>query len=236
MKYLLVVAHADPKGESTTYQLCNHSKKALEAAGHEVRVVDLIKDGFLECPSEKDFINIGEGRFDYAALQRPENLSPVIVKQQKNLEWAENVIVFAPIWFYTLPACFTSYVQRVFTEGWGYTIGAKPERQVLAGRSIMFVILTGAGLEVYSHGGRYQSLEALMYPWTYCFWFMGFKVKYTFPMYSAAYLPKEVLDARIPKLVDAVLNVNARKPLPFKPKYDGMDGIEVFAKIQDIDA
>ena len=107
MKYLLLIVHADPRGQSTSHQLAARTKAVLEQNHHEVKIVDLIKAGFKENASEDDFIDKKpDQKFSYLDLQKPSNLSPVIVEQQNNLKWS-NLVLHVTITFPRIhPTCF----------------------------------------------------------------------------------------------------------------------------------
>ena len=59
MKYLILIAHASPKADSSAHKLAAEAKEALLGKKHEVRVVDLVKEGFKENASADDFVDIG---------------------------------------------------------------------------------------------------------------------------------------------------------------------------------
>ena len=235
MKYLILIAHADPKSDSSAHKLAAEAKKTLLEQNHEVRVVDLVKEGFKENASADDFVDIGTGRFSYGGLQKRENLCKTIRDQQANLEWCECLLVFAPIWFYTLPACFLSFMQRVLTNGWGYDFSIPREKLALYGRKAMLVITAGAGPECYSHLGEYQSLEGMLYQTTYCLHGCGFDVKRTFPVYYASELKPEDFAERAKKAAKAVAEISSRPSLPFEEKHEGKDQVELFLHLNDID-
>lgn len=180
-------------------------------------------------------MDIGTGKFNVSALQSRESLIPALQIQQDNVTWAENVIVFSPIWFFTLPACFWSYLQRIYTAGWGYVVGQPRDKQTLLGRRIMFVLCAGGGIETYSHLGKLHSMEAVLYPITYTFNYMGFDCKRSISIYNTFSLKPEVLEARKKVVINAALNIVDRENLPFNIKHENMDGVEVFARLADYD-
>ena len=235
MKYLFLIAHGTMKEDSSAHKLAREAEKTLKAENHEVRVVDLVKAGFKENPSPDDFQEVGEGKFSYGLLQKRENLSKTILEQQENLLWCDNLIIFAPIWFFTLPACFLSYMQRVLTNGWGYDFSTTRDKLALFGRQAMIVMTSGAGHETYSHLGRYQSVEAMLYQITYCLHGCGFEVKRTFPVYYASSLNAEQFEARAKQAAAAVSRINERPSLPFAAKHEGKDQVELFITLDDID-
>jgi putative NADPH-quinone reductase len=56
MRVLLLVAHGDYDGKSNSHLLVQSADDSLKSAGHEPRLVDLAKSGFLVGSSKSDFL------------------------------------------------------------------------------------------------------------------------------------------------------------------------------------
>ena len=66
MKFLFIIAHGDTTESSHAHVLAKSAQETLPAAGHEVRVVDLVKTTFKQCASPADFLKVPEGeKFSY---------------------------------------------------------------------------------------------------------------------------------------------------------------------------
>jgi putative NADPH-quinone reductase len=236
--YLFVISHPDLKGQSTSHQLANAAKAALTSAGHQVRVVDLIRAGFNVGASPSDFVNVpGDKRLSYAELQTPDNISASIKEQQANVDWASHVIVFGPIWFYRYPASFSAYTERVFTPGWAYDMELPREKLGLYGKKILFVMTTGGPSEFYAHAGPLTSLEGLLYTTTFAYYGMGFQVYRSQGVWQSAVIPKEAFAEVVRKFTRALLNLEKRPLLPFADpaKKAGVDELQVFAELANIE-
>ena len=236
MKYLFVIAHADTTGTSTSHSLAKSAETFLKSNGHEVRVVDLVKAGFKECGSPDDFVDpkkSGE-RFSYSGLQHNrDNLSPLIREQQENLLWCDYFVVFGPMWFYRLPACFSSYIERVFTGGWAYNFDVTRDKLPLHGTKALIVITTGGSKDYYEHLKGITSLDALLYFTTYGLNGCGMDVLRSQGIFSAP-LDQEKLKLQGELLNKALLKLDKRPILPFGTKAEGNDELATFMELPNI--
>ncbi|WP_075222535.1 NAD(P)H-dependent oxidoreductase [Acuticoccus yangtzensis] len=100
-RVLIVLCHPNP--ESLTHHLAAKSRAALEAAGHEVRVVDLYADGF-------DPVMSREERAGYHA---PGDNEIPVAEHLAHLRWCEGVLFHYPTWWFGLPAMLKGWLDRV---------------------------------------------------------------------------------------------------------------------------
>lgn len=237
MKYLFVIAHADPNGQTTAYKLANTAKSVLETAGSEVKIVDLIQTPFLECASAKDFKKVPEGAyFSYGDLQKNNNVVDCIKEQQALITWCTHLIVFGPMWFLRLPSIFYSWVERVFTSDWSWELpeGVSPPG---VGKKALFVITTGAGSDYYGHGNGLTSLDGLFYSTTFELACVGFEVYRSQGIWDPRKMSQEEFDAMLEKFGKAILNLENRPLLKFndKEKPEGVDDIQRFAELANLE-
>ena len=236
MKFLFIIAHGDTTESSHAHVLAKSAQETLTAAGHEVRVVDLVKTTFKQCASPADFLKVPEGeKFSYGALQSRDNLSPEIREQQENLLWCTHLIVIGPMWFYKYPACFYAWTERVWTGGWAWDFSKKREELALFGRKALLVMTTGGPSEYYSHGGM-SSLDGLMYTTTFGMNGCGMTVLRSQGIWAASHLSAEQFQVEVEKFGKALLNIEKRPALPFndpqRPK--DVDELEVFVKLPNL--
>ena len=229
-KYLVVVAHANPNETSTSHLLARAAIKGLSGAGHEVRYVDLIKEGFLECASKADFKEIDD-RFDYTELQdqekHPNNIADVIVKQQENLKWANYLIVIGPMWFWHYPACFYAYFERIFTKGF------HPFKDT---KKVLLVTTCGCKADRFEHLKGITTVDGLMFTTTFSFNRCGLEVFRTLPIFDCTTeTPKERLNKLEQEFVKVLLNIEKRPLLDFTPQENsGKDVMEIFASLPNL--
>ena len=240
MKVLLVIAHVDPNREATAYRLANAAKEVLTAAGHEVKVTDLIHEGFDKCATPDDFKELPNGgkNFGYNRCQgKEENYIDVIQKQHELIKWATHLIIFAPMWMYRLPSCFYAWFERVFTFGFAYDYQHTLDNGLLAGRKVSFVVTFGGTFQHFA-GNGYSPLEACLYSSTYGFRYVGIKPTRTFGYFSA--LNPEVVAKEteyLEKFKKAIVKVDSWPLLPTmstKPESGKPNDAEVLAKLDPL--
>jgi putative NADPH-quinone reductase len=234
-KFVIIVSHPDPKGEGVSHRLANSAKDALTKAGHEVKIVDLIKTSFNEGASVKDFVKVNEGKFEYASNQRKENLSAVIKEQQDLLLWCTHLILIGPMWFYRFPASLYAWMERVLTIGFAYDLQKKPNELPLHGKKVLFVITTGGPGEFYSHGAV-TSLDAILYPTTKGFELSGMTIFRSQGIFAAGHVPPATLDPVVAKFGQAMVNIDKRPVLQHKRPGapSDKDDVEVFASLPNV--
>ncbi|MCX6388039.1 MAG: NAD(P)H-dependent oxidoreductase [Solirubrobacterales bacterium] len=100
----VIVGH--PAGESFAGSLAASYIEGAEAAGNEVRVVNL---------AEIEFDPIL--RTGYAGKQP---LEPDLVVAQEAISWAEHIVFAYPVWWGSMPAILKGFVDRVFLPGFAF--------------------------------------------------------------------------------------------------------------------
>lgn len=121
---LLVVAH--PRPDSLTAQVAERSRRRLEAAGHQVDLLDLYAEGFdprLTPPDEPDWGN------------RDKVYSAEVRSHMERISAAHTLVVVFPVWWYAPPAILKGWIDRVWNYGFAY--GRSQPR--LAGKRIVWI-------------------------------------------------------------------------------------------------
>ena len=111
-RVLLVLAHPVPA--SLVAAAAERAKAAAERAGHEVRVIDLYRDGFdpvLSLPQWRSHEAGHAGR-------------PDVVDHAASLRWAESLLFVYPTWFGAQPAILKGWFDRVWIEGVAFRLAA----------------------------------------------------------------------------------------------------------------
>ena len=165
---LIVYAHPDP--DSLTAALKDVAVQQLRADGHAVRVSDLYAMGWKAHADADDFGEVTEDNFMLAsgAAYRDGTLGADIRAEQDKLLWADTVLLFFPLWWFSMPAILKGWVDRVFTCGFAYGAGgtAIPRYGAgrLAGRRAMLVVTIGGKQPSYSDRGINGPVEDLLFP------------------------------------------------------------------------
>ncbi|EAY00346.1 Flavodoxin-like fold family protein [Trichomonas vaginalis G3] len=185
MRVLILVAHPDPTHEATSFRFALSAKAALEAAGNEVRYVNLIAEGFDKAGSAGDFKQLKTDPFTYDGNQMiKDNLIDCIKVQQENLLWSTHVVIFAPLWFGRLPSCFYCYTERVLSFPFAYDYENYIEKGFLKGRKVTSIISTGVDSSFFDPKNG-NTLDAYAWSAMYGFDYSGFTILRSLGIYSA---------------------------------------------------
>ena len=109
MKILAVIAH--PNKESFTHALMNEFISSTESAGNTVVIADLYAEGFDPCFNMHDIALYGGAGA----------VSEEIAREHKRIMDAEAIVLFFPVWWWSMPAILKGWVDRVFTSGFAFT-------------------------------------------------------------------------------------------------------------------
>ncbi len=127
MSKKILIVNANPKTESLCKAL---SEKYAEVAGerNDVRIIHL---------NELDFqIDLKEGYDEVIPLEWSLEFF------QKELTWAEHVVIVSPVWWGSMPAKFKGLIDRTFLSGFAfkYEKGKTIPKKLLAGRTSELIV------------------------------------------------------------------------------------------------
>lgn len=167
MKIHIVYAH--PHTASLNAALRDEAVQTLEGLGHTVTVSDLYAMEWKAVADYDDFGPTENERFMFAAGEAWEKgqLTEDVKAEQAKLLAADLVILQFPLWWYTVPAILKGWIDRVFTNGFGYGTSRDWPRfgdGVLAGRRAMVVVTAGAAESHLSDRGVNGSIDDLLFP------------------------------------------------------------------------
>ncbi|MDH6679086.1 NAD(P)H dehydrogenase (quinone) [Rhodococcus sp. LBL1] len=147
-KILAVVAH--PEGDSLTWGIANQFSSAIAESGRaDIHVVDLVGDAF--SPTFGDM--------DHALYQGKTGTPDDVAKYQRLLDSSDALVVFFPVYWWSLPGVLKGWMDRVFTRGWAFDyLPDGSARGELGDLAIHLVAVAGVGEETYE---RYGYLEAM---------------------------------------------------------------------------
>ena len=128
MNILVVIGHG------RTDSLCHHLQRsvcsALTGLGADVRVEDLLADGF------DPVLRIPEG----ASHALPEHGGEIARRYQEDVGWMDAVVIVHPVWWFAPPAILKGWVDQVLVDG--VAIKQPPEgppKPLLGGRRALVV-------------------------------------------------------------------------------------------------
>lgn len=100
----IYILNGHPAAKSLSKSFSETYAKAATAAGHEVRLQDISALSF-----DMDFERAGYGDV--------KPLEPDLERVLSDLEWAEHVVIFTPMWWGSLPAKLKGLFDRAFLPG-----------------------------------------------------------------------------------------------------------------------
>jgi putative NADPH-quinone reductase len=120
-RVVLTIGHG--KAESLCHHLTRVASQALREAGAELRVQDLLADGF------DPVLRLPPGARHAPRLKAAED--PLVHRYQQDVLWADRHVIVHPAWWFSPPAILTGWVERVLAEGIAFE---QPEGSPPAGR------------------------------------------------------------------------------------------------------
>lgn len=117
MRALVIVAH--PTAESYCHALAQRAVAGLEAAGHDVTVLDLYAEGFrVAMTTEERLAYDGEEPI----------LDPVVARHAAAVLAADALVFVYPTWWSGLPAILKGWLERVLVPGVGFRFDERTGR------------------------------------------------------------------------------------------------------------
>lgn len=149
-RILIIQGHPDPKGGHLCHALAQAYADGAAEAGHQVRRVEVAQ---LDFPLLRS-----------AATWEHEPLPPVLQPAQDDIEWAQHLVVFFPLWLGDMPALLKGFLEQVARPGFAF----KPSRdgsgfgkKGLSGRSARLVVTMGMPATIYRYYFRAHAVRAL---------------------------------------------------------------------------
>ena len=148
-KILLIQGHPD----AAQHHLCNALERAYargaEAAGHEVRHLDVAALDFPLLRSQQEW--------EQGVL--PASLKPA----QDDIRWAEHLVFFFPLWLGDMPALLKGFLEQVARPGFAFNANRQDPfaKKRLSGRSARVVVTMGMPALVYRWYFRAHSIKSL---------------------------------------------------------------------------
>lgn len=148
-RILLIQGHPDADERHFCHALEDAYAHGADQGGHEVRRIDVGRLDFPLLRSQKEW--------EHGTL--PQGL----VQAQQDIQWAEHIVLFFPLWLGEMPALLKAFLEQVarpdfaFTRKEGNPFGEKG----LTGRSARVVVTMGMPAAVYRWFYRAHSLRSL---------------------------------------------------------------------------
>jgi NAD(P)H dehydrogenase (quinone) len=146
MRVLAVFSH--PLRDSSCGKILDAFTNGARAAGHEVEIADLYREGFQPAFTPEDY-----AQFDGKPM--PEDVR----REQGRVEWSEGIVLVFPIWWWSMPAMMRGYIDRVFSYGWAWTDADDPGASPLGNRRALLIATAGSPKRVYDKYGYGEAMR-----------------------------------------------------------------------------
>ncbi|MFC2151799.1 NAD(P)H-dependent oxidoreductase [Bacteroidota bacterium] len=146
MNHLIIIAH--PKEESFSQLIRKELEFRFEEKGDHVKIRDLYKMNFNPVLTEGELKYIKEG-----------NVCPDILVEQSYILWADEITMIYPLWWNAFPAIMKGYIDRVFTNGFAFTITDKGTIGLLKEKKVRLITTAGMTEESLKQENVYEGLN-----------------------------------------------------------------------------
>lgn len=148
-RILLLQGHPDNTRTHLCHALAGAYAEGAQAAGHEVKVVDVAALDFPLLRSQE--------QWEHGDL--PAGLADA----QQAIAWAQHLVIFFPLWLGDMPALLKGFLEQVARPGFAFSAGARTAftSKRLKGRSARIVATMGMPALVYRWFFRAHSVKSL---------------------------------------------------------------------------
>lgn len=108
---MVTIIYCHPSKNSHNHKILQRVKKTLKQKNQKFEVLDLYKMDFEASLDDTEYQRIKKHRH---VLDRD------VKAIQKKIKASKTLIFIYPIWWFTLPALLTGFIDRVFTKGFAY--------------------------------------------------------------------------------------------------------------------
>jgi len=134
-RIIIIQGHPDPAGDRFCHALADAYAAGAEAAGREVKRIDVAKLEFPLLRTQADF------------EKGPP--PPSVTAAQEAIRWAEHLVIVYPLWLGMMPALLKGFLEQVFRPGFAHRTDARGWEALLGGRSARIVVTMGMPALVY---------------------------------------------------------------------------------------
>ena len=149
-RILIILGHPDTATDHLCHVLANSYLNGAKKGQHEVRTIRIATIDFPILRSKNEWEN--------------STLSKHMQNAQKDIEWANHLVLFFPLWLGGMPALTKGFLEQVARPDFAFSPEDKQNpfaTKKLAGRSARLVVTMGMPSFVYKHFFRAHSIKAL---------------------------------------------------------------------------
>lgn len=129
-RIVIIQGHPDPIELHLCHYLASAYRRGAEAAGHEVRDIQVTRLDFPLLRSKTEW----------------EQGEPVadIRTAQEDIRWASHLVILYPLWLGTMPAILKAFLEQIARPGYAVDISGKGMwKKLLSGRSARIIVTMG---------------------------------------------------------------------------------------------
>lgn len=146
-KHILIIDGHPDAAPHLIHGLADAYARGAEAAGHQLRRIDL-------------------SAMDVPVLHSPatwrQPASGKIAEAQRDIRWADHLAIFYPLWLGDMPAVLKAFFEEVLRPGFAFDEGARPGHSGrLQGRSAHVIVTMGMPVAWYRLVYRAHSVKSL---------------------------------------------------------------------------
>ncbi|MGB3472454.1 MAG: NAD(P)H-dependent oxidoreductase [Erythrobacter sp.] len=146
-RILIIDGHPSGEPEHCVHALTSAYHKGADEQ-HEVRRVDI---------SQLEFAMLREPRV-WSATEPEED----ILMAQKDIKWAEHIVILYPLWLGDVPALLKAFLEQVLRPGFAIEITAQAKwRGLLTGKSARLIVTMSTPAPIYRLFFRSHSVKSL---------------------------------------------------------------------------
>lgn len=153
-KILIVQGHPDPAPERLCRALAQAYRRGAEAAGAEVREIDVARLDFPLLRTEADF------------HRGPDAAPEAIRRAAADIAWADHLLIIYPLWMGDMPALLKAFFEQTFRPGFALSYGEGFPKPMFKGKSARVAVTMGMPKAAYrllfgAHGVKALEKSAL---------------------------------------------------------------------------
>ncbi len=145
MNHLIIFGH--PSLESLNKTILDEVVHICEANGNNVVTRDLYKMKFDPVLTKEEFCS--------------QTVSEDINREQEYVKNADVVIFIYPLWWAGMPAIVKGYIDRVFSNGFAYSIDNNGIKKLLKNKKVIIINTHRSQMNDYTQKGVYNSISIL---------------------------------------------------------------------------
>lgn len=148
MRIGIIQGHPDAEGGHYCHALAEAYRSGAEAAGHEVRSIEVAALDFSLLRTQQ--------QFEHEPV--PDGLKAA----QEIVAWANHLVIVYPLWLGAMPAVLKGFFEQIFRPGFAMQSGPGMRwKKLLSGRSARVIVTMGMPASVYRWFFRAHSLKSL---------------------------------------------------------------------------